>query len=126
MEILKQSFGLKYEHICLFLHFFNHRQRFFESGAKFAFNLTNKEGLMPPFELNANLNQNMNVGFVPLRLTRKDVCKLLGFSINQLRKISIADVNFPKPIKSGLSRQAGVYYDYNEIKEWHINLLNSR
>lgn len=81
---------------------------------------------MPPFELHANFNQNMNVGFVPLRLTRKDVCKLLSISMNQLRKISIADVDFPRPIKSGTARQAGVYYDYSEIKNWHLSKLKER
>lgn len=81
---------------------------------------------MPPFELHANLNQNTNVEFAPLRVTRKDVCKLLSISINQLRKISIADVDFPRPIKSGTARQAGVYYDYSEIIRWHHNQLNSR
>lgn len=81
---------------------------------------------MPPFELHTDLNQNMSVGFVPLRVTRKDVCKLLSISMNQLRKISIADVDFPRPIKSGTARQAGVYYDYSEILSWHHNQLNSR
>lgn len=99
---------------------------FFESGVKFVFKLTIKDGLMPPFELHANLNQNMNVGFVPLRLTKKQVCKLLSVSINQLRKITLADPNFPQAIKSGSSRQSGVYYDYREIHDWHLNQLNNR
>lgn len=81
---------------------------------------------MPPFELHANLDQHANVEFAPLRVTRKDVCKLLSISINQLRKISIDDVDFPRPIKSGTARQAGVYYDYSEILSWHHNQLNNR
>lgn len=78
---------------------------------------------MPPFEIHQNLNQNMNVGFVPLRVTKKDVCKLLSISLNQLRKISIADDDFPKPIKSGSARQAGVYYDTQEILNWYRKTL---
>lgn len=80
---------------------------------------------MPPFELHVNSNKNVHM-LVPLRLSRKAVCKLLSISINQLRKISIADVDFPKPIKSGAARQAGVYYDYREIVNWHHNQLDSR
>lgn len=95
---------------------------FFESGVKFVFKLTIKDGLMPPFEI----HQNMNVGFVPLHLTKKQVCKFLSVSINQLRKITLADPNFPQPIKSGSSRQSGVYYDYREIHDWHLNQLNNR
>ncbi len=82
---------------------------------------------MPPFELSADLSSAMNhKELVPLRLTRKQACKLLSISINQLRKISMADINFPKPIKTGISRQAGVYYDYREIHDWHSNQLNNR
>ena len=81
---------------------------------------------MPPFELNdANSRVNDSI-LVPLRLTKKQVCKLLSVSINQLRKITLADPNFPQPIKTGSSRQSGVYYDYREIHGWHLNQLNNR
>ena len=77
---------------------------------------------MALFELNANLG----TGFIPLRLTKKDACKLLRISVNQLRKISLADDSFPKQKKNGSNRQAGVYYDYREIHDWHCNQLNNR
>lgn len=77
--------------------------------------------VMPPFEL-----QTKEVPLVPLRITRKDVCKLLSISLNQLRKISLVDETFPSAIKSGTSRQAGVYYDYDEIKNWHYRQLEVR
>lgn len=81
---------------------------------------------MPPFVLN-DVDTIMNSSIlIPLRLTKKQVCKLLNVSINQLRKISLADLDFPKPIKSGLSRQSGVYYDYEEIQSWHRNQLKNR
>ena len=62
----------------------------------------------------------------PLRIKKKVVCEILGISVNHLRKISIADENFPKPLKSGTARQAGVYYDYQEIVEWHKKQLELR
>ncbi|WP_347452876.1 transcriptional regulator [Acinetobacter thermotolerans] len=62
----------------------------------------------------------------PLRLKKKVVCELLGISVNQLRKISLADESFPKPLKSGTTRQAGVYFDYQEIVEWHKKQLELR
>jgi hypothetical protein len=46
--------------------------------------------------------------------------------VNQLRKISLADENFPKHLKSGPTRQAGVYFDYQEIVEWHKKQLALR
>ncbi|MDM1328906.1 transcriptional regulator [Acinetobacter indicus] len=66
------------------------------------------------------------MSLIPLRLKKKIVCKLLGISVNQLRKISLADDSFPKPLKSGTSRQSGVYYDYQEIVEWHNKQLQLR
>ncbi|MEB5929187.1 transcriptional regulator [Acinetobacter schindleri] len=61
-----------------------------------------------------------------LKTKKKVVCELLGISVNQLRKISLADESFPKPLKSGISRQAGVYYNYQEIVEWHKKQLELR
>jgi len=76
--------------------------------------------------INKNLNQNNNHTLSPLRLKKKVVCELLGISVNQLRKISLADESFPKPLKSRPTRQAGVYYDYQEIVEWHKKQLELR
>lgn len=68
--------------------------------------------------INRSLNQNNNdQRLFPLRLKKKVVSELLGVSVNQLRKISLADESFPKPLKSGPTRQAGVYFDYQEIIE---------
>lgn len=73
---------------------------------------------------NSRLNNELQVS--PLRVKKKVVCKLLDISVNQLRKISLADESFPKPLKSGAARQAGVYYDYQEILEWHKKQLTLR
>lgn len=63
----------------------------------------------------------------PLRIIKKKVvCEILCMSVNHLRKISLADENFPKPLKSGTARQAGIYYDYQEIVEWHKKQLELR
>jgi hypothetical protein len=70
------------------------------------------------------LNNELQIS--PLRIKKKVVCKLLDISVNQLRKISLADESFPKPLKSGPARQAGVYYDYQEILERHKKQLTLR
>ncbi|WP_347460952.1 transcriptional regulator [Acinetobacter sp. ANC 7454] len=76
---------------------------------------------MKTYDNNVHKNQ-LN----PRRLKKKVVCDLLGISVNHLRKISLADESFPKPLKSGTARQAGVYYDYQEILEWHKKQLELR
>lgn len=59
-------------------------------------------------------------GFVlkPLRLKKLEVCEYLDMSVEDLRKVSMNDESFPKPIKTGSTRQAAVYYDFNEIMVW--------
>ncbi|WP_286388454.1 AlpA family transcriptional regulator [Acinetobacter indicus] len=59
-------------------------------------------------------------GFVlkPLRLKKLEVCEYLDMSVEDLRKVSVSDEGFPKPIKTGSTRQSGVYYDFNEIMLW--------
>ena len=44
----------------------------------------------------------------PLRLKKKEVCDYLKFSVEQLRKVSMNDESFPRPIKTGSTRQSGV------------------
>ncbi|WP_228151005.1 transcriptional regulator [Acinetobacter indicus] len=54
----------------------------------------------------------------PLRLKKLEVCEYLDMSVEDLRKVSMNDESFPKPIKTGSTRQSGVYYDFNEIMLW--------
>ena len=103
------------------MHLFNVRQIIFSSSDILASIKSKQDIKMPPF-----LFDKESTSLVPLRITRKDVCKLLSISLNQLRKISLADETFPACIKSGTSRHAGVYYDYDEIKNWHFRKLEER
>lgn len=56
----------------------------------------------------------------PFLLSYNTVCKLLGIERNALRRLMKKDDRFPKPLKMGLSRQAAVYFDREEIEAWRI------
>lgn len=55
----------------------------------------------------------------PIRIQFKTACELLDISRESLRHIVRTDVNFPRPIKTGSTKQAPVYFDYAELLEWH-------
>lgn len=55
----------------------------------------------------------------PFLLSYNTVCKLLGIERNALRRLMKKDDRFPKPLKMGLSRQAAVYFDREEIEAWY-------
>ena len=55
----------------------------------------------------------------PFLLSYNTVCKLLGIERNALRRLMKKDDRFPKPLKMGLSRQAAVYFDREEIEVWY-------
>ena len=55
----------------------------------------------------------------PFLLSYNTVCKLLGIERNALRNLMKKDDRFPKPLKMGLSRQAAVYFDREEIEAWY-------
>ena len=57
----------------------------------------------------------------PLRLSLPRVCEILDLSREGLRKLQRRDPSFPRPIKSGTTRQASVYFDYAELIAWHEN-----
>lgn len=71
--------------------------------------------------LNQSLKETQNMRAVPLRLTKNEVCTLLGVSRDKLSKMEREDDSFPKSIKEGVTRQAAVYYDHQEILEWYEN-----
>lgn len=56
--------------------------------------------------------------FQPLRVTFKQVCCLLGISRDGLYALMERDSTFPKGIKDGNSRQAPVYFDYQDLIAW--------
>jgi len=55
----------------------------------------------------------------PIRVQFKTACELLDISRESLRHIVRTDAAFPKPIKTGESKQSPVYFDYAELLEWH-------
>ncbi|WP_240921563.1 transcriptional regulator [Acinetobacter sp. SA01] len=61
----------------------------------------------------------MNYNIQPLRLSMNDTCKVLSISRNGLRCLISKDKTFPKAIKDGVSKQAPVYFDYNDLLQWH-------
>ncbi len=71
--------------------------------------------------LNQSLSVSQNVLRVPLRLTKNEVCILLGVSRDKLTRMEREDESFPKSMKEGVTRQAAVYYDYQAIIEWYEN-----
>lgn len=61
----------------------------------------------------------------PIRIQFKTTCELLDVSREALRHIVRTDANFPRPIKTGNTKQAPVYFDYAELLEWHKNKKQS-
>ena len=55
----------------------------------------------------------------PIRIQFKKTCELLDISRESLRHIVRTDKTFPRPIKTGESKQSPVYFDYAELVEWH-------
>ena len=55
----------------------------------------------------------------PLRITLKDTYTMLGLSRTGLERLMKKDANFPTPIKLGDTRQSAVFFDYQEIIDWH-------
>lgn len=74
--------------------------------------------------LNQSRIETQNVLTVPLRLTKNEVCLLLGVNRDKLSRMEREDESFPRSMKEGVTRQAAVYYDYQEIIEWYENWRN--
>lgn len=55
----------------------------------------------------------------PLRIQFGTVCQLLDVTRESLRHTIRKDPTFPAPIKMGATKQAPVFFDYQEIVEWH-------
>ena len=55
----------------------------------------------------------------PIRVQFKTACQILDVSRESLRHIVRTDDSFPRPIKTGDTKQAPVYFDYAELVEWH-------
>ena len=55
----------------------------------------------------------------PIRVQFKTTCQILDMSREALRHKIRTDATFPRPIKTGDSKQSAVYFDYAELVEWH-------
>lgn len=55
----------------------------------------------------------------PLRIQFSTACQLLDVTRESLRHTIRKDPTFPKPIKMGTSKQSPVFFDYQELVEWH-------
>ncbi|OTG92609.1 AlpA family transcriptional regulator [Acinetobacter sp. ANC 3832] len=56
-----------------------------------------------------------------LRLTKNEVCHILSIKADKLAKLIQTDVSFPRPIKEGVTRQASVYFDRQDLENWWCN-----
>ena len=61
----------------------------------------------------------------PIRVQFKTTCQILDISREALRHKIRTDATFPRPIKTGDTKQAPVYFDYAELLEWHNNQKQS-
>lgn len=61
----------------------------------------------------------------PIRVQFKTACELLDVSRESLRHIVRTDTTFPRPIKTGDTKQSPVYFDYADLLEWHNNKKQS-
>lgn len=55
----------------------------------------------------------------PIRVNLKTACQCLAVSREFIRKAIMTDPTFPKPYKTGTTKQASVYFDYADLMEWH-------
>lgn len=72
------------------------------------------------------IGANMVIDPSQIRIRFITACKWLDVSREGLRYIMKTDKNFPVPIKTGSSKQSPVYFDYNELLEWHKAKLAAR
>ena len=56
-----------------------------------------------------------------LRLTKNEVCHILSIKADKLTKLIQTGVSFPRPIKEGVTRQAAVYFDRQDVENWWSN-----
>lgn len=56
-----------------------------------------------------------------LRLTKNEVCYILSIKADKLAKLIQTDISFPRPIKEGVTRQAAVYFDRQDVENWWCN-----
>ena len=55
----------------------------------------------------------------PIRIQFSSACQLLDVTRESLRHTIRKDPSFPRPLKMGTSKQAPVFFDYQELVDWH-------
>ena len=55
----------------------------------------------------------------PIRFQFSTACQLLDVTRESLRHTIRKDPSFPRPLKMGTSKQSPVFFDYQELVEWH-------
>ena len=55
----------------------------------------------------------------PIRIQFSTACQLLDVTRESLRHTIRKDPSFPRPLKMGTSKQSPVFFDYQELVEWH-------
>ena len=55
----------------------------------------------------------------PLRIQFGTVCQLLDVTRESLRHTIRKDPTFPTQLKMGTTKQAPVFFDYQELVDWH-------
>ena len=55
----------------------------------------------------------------PLRIQFSTACQLLDVTRESLRHTIRKDPSFPRPVKMGTSKQSPVFFDYQELVDWH-------
>lgn len=58
-----------------------------------------------------------NQGF-KFRVSFNEACELLSIGRDGLYKLMRMDNTFPRPIKDGNSKQAAVYFDWQDLANW--------
>ena len=55
----------------------------------------------------------------PIRIQFSTACQLLDVTRESLRHTIRKDPSFPRPLKMGTAKQAPVFFDYQELIDWH-------
>lgn len=79
--------------------------------------------------INNDLELLKKSSFVPndrIRIKQSTLCRMLDVTSQTIKDLLASDPEFPKPIKQNATRQSALYFDYNEIVEWHENLKKAR
>lgn len=61
----------------------------------------------------------MHTDIKQIRIQFSKACQLLDVTRESLRHTIRKDPSFPRPMKMGASKQAPVFFDYQELVEWH-------